>query len=316
MRQKVILDVDPGIDDAIAIITALQVKDIEVLGISTVNGNVGSKFGALNTLKILDVVGKTDIIPVIQGASRPIVNRPLQPWLRKRLEEIHGKGGLGGIGFETVKRKPATKMTFADFINSIAKNYGKNEISIIATGPLTNVAKALVNNRFFAESISEICIMGGAYGLASDVFGNVTPYAEFNFYSDPEAAKIVLQSNIDLNIKVIGLDVTQKPKCAVDAKVLEILNSKKNKNRTAGFIASLLRFVLLKNKFFYLHDVFAVAMFEKPSLFRFKKGNIDITLRGKMRGHSSFHESNISGNLLVAADVNEDGFNDFSQLFK
>lgn len=301
-----ILDVDPGIDDAIAIITALQVNDIDVVGITTVNGNVSSKTGVLNALKVLDVVNRNDI-PVIQGATRPIANRVFPKWLRRSLEDLHGKGGLGSIHIEPLKKEMTTKITLPAFIKSITKNYVNKEISVIAIGPLTNIAKALDNNRSFANSIGEICIMGGAYGFGSNVLGNVTQYAEFNFYCDPEAAKIVLEQKIDVNIKLVGLDVTQNPKCAFDAILLKKFCFKKNV--TAGFIMSLLEFPLSKYKFFNLHDLFAVIMFEKPSLFNFKRGNVEITLKGKMRGHSSFKENNTSGNVLVATNVNANAFN-------
>lgn len=245
-------------------------------------------------------------IPVIQGATRPIANRASPKWLRRSLEDLHGKGGLGCIHIEPLKKEMTTKITLPAFIKSITKNYVNKEISVIAIGPLTNIAKALDNNRSFANSIGEICIMGGAYGFGSNVLGNLTQYAEFNFYCDPEAAKIVLEQNIDVNIRLVGLDVTQNPNCAFDAILLKFCFKK---NVTTGFIMSLLEFPLPKYKFFNLHDLFAVIMFEKPSLFNFKRGNIEITLKGKMRGHSSFKENNTSGNVLVATNVNANAFN-------
>jgi inosine-uridine nucleoside N-ribohydrolase len=306
LNSKVILDVDPGIDDAIAIITALKSNDNDIVGITTVSGNVNSKIGALNARYILNILGRLDI-PVIQGVARSIAKKNLSMKSKRSLVDIHGKGGLAGISIDTFKKESSiTKTTFYDFMESIMQNYRNDEISIIATGPLTNIATAIVDNPSFINRIHEIAIMGGAFGLASETLGNVTRFAEFNFYCDPEAAKIVLNPELNLDIKIVGLDLTQNPKCAINAKFLKrIVNYD---NSTARFVAYLLGFAISKSNLFYLHDIFAVMMLQKPSLFKFKRGNIDVILEGIRRGHTKFNENKASGNILVAVSVNEQKF--------
>jgi inosine-uridine nucleoside N-ribohydrolase len=306
LKSKVILDVDPGIDDAIAIITALKSNNMDIAGITTVSGNVNSKIGALNARYILNILGRSDI-PVIQGATRSIAKKNLSMKIKRSLVDIHGKGGLAGISMDTFKKESSVrKTTFYDFIEGVMQKYRNDEISIIATGPLTNIATAIVDNRHFIDSIHEIVIMGGAFGLASKTLGNVTRFAEFNFYCDPEAAKIVLNPELNLDIKIVGLDLTQNPKCAINAKFLKkVVNYD---NPTARFVASLLGFAISKSNSFYLHDVFAVMVFQKPSLFKFKRGNVDIILRGTRRGHTKFNENKVSGNVLVAVAVKEQKF--------
>ena len=316
VHYKVILDMDPGIDDAIAIIIALQSLDIDVLGISTVNGNIGSRLGALNTLKILHALGRSDI-PVLQGATKPLIKRRTV-----RPEYFHGKEGLGGLRLELPENKEIlSKLTLSDFIEYTLKNYRKGEVSIIATGPLTNIAKLFTedNSSSTLSNLGEISIMGGAFGLDNKTFGSFTKYAEFNFYCDPEAAKIVLEENQNLNRKVVGLDVTSNPLCAVDPELVRKLTKLKSTTLKTKITASLLGFAFSVRNTCNLHDVFAVAMLEKPSLFKLKKGRIEIILNGTMRGRSKFIEDNASSNdISVASDVNEKEFNNFlfSRLLK
>ena len=316
VNYKVILDVDPGIDDAIAIIIALQSVDIDILGISTVNGNIGSRLGALNTLKILHALGRSDI-PVLQGATKPLIKRRTV-----RPEYFHGKGGLGGLQLELPKNKKIlSKLRLSDFIESTLKSYRKGEVSIIATGPLTNIAKLFTddNSSSILGNLGEISIMGGAFGLDNETFGSFTKYAEFNFYSDPEAAKIVFDENQNLNRKVVGLDVTSNPLCTVDPELVRKLTKLKGTTLKTKITASLLGFAVSVRNTCNLHDVFAVAILEKPSLFKLKKGRIEVILNGTMRGRSKFIEDNASSNhILVASDVNEKEFNNFlfSRLLK
>lgn len=302
---------DPGIDDAIAIIIALQSVDIEVLGISTVNGNIGSRLGALNTLKILHALGRSDI-PVLQGATKPLIKRRTV-----RSECFHGKGGLGGLRLELPEnKKMLSKLKLLDFIEHTLKNYKKGEVSIIATGPLTNIAKLFTddNSSSVLSNLGEISIMGGAFGLDMKTFGSFTKYAEFNFYCDPEAARIVLDQNANQNLyrKVVGLDVTSNPLCAVGPELVRHITKIKSTTLKTKITASLLAFAMSVRNTCNLHDVFAVAMLEKPSLFKLKKGRIEVILNGTMRGHSKFVEDNACSNdILVAADVNEKEFKNF-----
>jgi inosine-uridine nucleoside N-ribohydrolase len=316
VSHKVVLDVDPGVDDAIAIIIALQSIDIEVLAITTVNGNIGSRAGAFNTLKILHALGKSHI-PVLQGATKPLTKTRIV-----RPQHCHGKGGLGGLQLELPKdKKTVSKVQLSDFIESTLKNYRKREVSIIATGPLTNIAKLFIdkNSSSTINNLGEISIMGGVFRFANTIFSSFTKYADFNFYCDPEAAKIVIDKHVNVNRKFVGLDVTSNPLCAVGPDLVGKIKNTKGVTSIKKIVSTLLDFAISTRNICNLHDVFALAMLEKPSLFELRKGHIEVILNGKMRGHSQFVEDNRSSkNILVAAKVNEKGFNNFliSRLLK
>ena len=288
------MDVDTGIDDAIAIIMALQSPEIEIIGITTVSGNVTAKAAALNTLGILRKMGKESKIPVMKGASKPLSKKIVHA------EEVHGEKGLGNI---TLQCNPALlqKGNVSDFISETLANYRRGEVALVATGPLTNIARAILEDPEITDSLSRICIMGGAFGLASKVYGNITQYAEFNFYCDPKAAQIVMThaSSGAVRLNIVGLDVTGKYLMIDDEFVSRLSNrqckKKKNKggNSSSGnndkvptIVKSLLRYPLTKFGKFDLPDVFAVAMFERPELFRLKRGKIDIVQNGLLWGHS------------------------------
>ena len=330
MSRKVILDVDPGIDDAIAIITALLSNNIEVIGIATVYGNVSPKIGMLNTLKVLGAIDRADI-PVIEGAKKPLIKKLLPHRIKQIKELTHGKWGLGNIHVNPsiireslVKRKrrreknkvALTTTSYLDFIDEVMKYYRANEISIIASGPLTNIAQAVMYKPQFIDKVSQISIMGGAFGLANNnIKGNITRFAEFNFYCDPEAAKMVLSSpDLNSKIKVAGLDITQHPKCSLNNEFMNRIHRYvKNSSTTAvsQLILSLLDFKLSHNSIFHLHDVLAVLMLERPSCFSFKRGNADVILKGKLRGHSKFVKDEVAGMIQVATDINELEFKNF-----
>jgi inosine-uridine nucleoside N-ribohydrolase len=288
------MDVDTGIDDAIAIIMALQSPEIEIIGITTVSGNVTAKAAALNTLGILRKMGKESKIPVMKGASKPLSKKIVHA------EEVHGEKGLGNI---TLQCNPALlqKGNVSDFISETLANYRRGEVALVATGPLTNIARAILEDPEITDSLSRICIMGGAFGLASKVYGNITQYAEFNFYCDPKAAQIVMThaSSGAVRLNIVGLDVTGRYLMIDDEFVSRLSNrqckKKKNKggNSSSGnndkvptIVKSLLRYPLTKFGKFDLPDVFAVAMFERPELFRLKRGKIDIVQNGLLWGHS------------------------------
>ena len=288
------MDVDTGIDDAIAIIMALQSPEIEIIGITTVSGNVTAKAAALNTLGILRKMGKESKIPVMKGASKPLSKKIVHA------EEVHGEKGLGNI---TLQCNPALlqKGNVSDFISETLANYRRGEVALVATGPLTNIARAILEDPEITDSLSRICIMGGAFGLASKVYGNITQYAEFNFYCDPKAAQIVMThaSSGAVRLNIVGLDVTGKYLMIDDEFVSRLSNrqckKKKKKGGSSGggnndkvptIVKSLLRYPLTKFGKFDLPDVFAVAMFERPELFRFKREKIDIVQNGLLWGHS------------------------------
>ncbi|HEX2169228.1 MAG TPA: nucleoside hydrolase [Nitrososphaera sp.] len=300
--KKILMDVDTGIDDAVAIIMALQSPEIEIIGITTVSGNVTARSAALNTLGILRAMNKESKIPVLVGASRPLSKKIVHA------EEIHGKKGLGNIRLQRDTAFLHKRGVF-DFISETLANYRRGEVALVATGPLTNVARLIIEDPDITHSLSKICIMGGAYGLASKIYGNVTPHAEFNFYCDPKAAKIVMNhaSSGAVKLNIVGLDVSDKY-LRIDEEFISRLSNRQCKKRKENhdgksdkvptIVKSLLRYPLMKFGKFDLPDLFAVAMLERPNLFRFVRGRVDIIQNGVMWGHSRFVKAN--------QDTNED----------
>jgi inosine-uridine nucleoside N-ribohydrolase len=307
------MDVDTGIDDAIAIMIALQSPEIEIVGITTVSGNVTAMTAGLNTLGILRALGKESKIPVLRGSSRPLSKKIV------RAKDVHGEKGLGNMMLES-DLSLLQEGKVSHFISRILSNYRKDEVSLIATGPLTNIARVILEDPGNIDPLSRICIMGGAYGLASKIYGNITQFAEFNFYCDPKAAQIVLEYPLDkaVRLNVVGLDVTDKY-LIIDGKFVSRLSDpqcKKSKKTAVGYSSkvptiakSLLEYPLAKFGKFNLPDIFAIAMLERPDLFKFKRGTINIVQNGLLWGHSTFIEENSSYNIkkgrkiLVASKI-------------
>lgn len=192
-RFPVMIDCDTGIDDAAALILAFASGKMEILGVTTVAGNVDLSHTTDNTLKVLDLIG-TDV-PVYVGADKPMF-RELHT-----AAEVHGADGLRGIKLPESKRKPQPEAAWDAIYREAVAHNGK--LQLIAVGPLTNLAIAFSKYNDLPGLIERIVIMGGA-----SIHGNVTPAAEFNIYVDPEAAEIVFRAGVP--IYVCGLDVTHK----------------------------------------------------------------------------------------------------------
>ncbi len=221
----------------------------------------------------------------------------------------------------TLKCNPALlqKGNVSDFISKILANYRRREVALIATGPLTNIARTILKDLEIANSLSKICIMGGTFGLASKVYGNITQYAEFNFYCDPKAAQMIMTHGSlgTVRLNIVGLDVTDKYLIIDDDFISRLSSSQHRKKRKKGcssnsdkvatMVKSLLHYPLTKFGKFDLPDVFAVAMLERPELFKFKRAKIDIIQNGLLRGHSRFVEGNNNINdhskTFVASEV-------------
>lgn len=197
MTQKIIIDTDPGQDDAVAILLALASPDeIDVRGIVTVAGNVGLAQNSKNALKIVELSGKTQT-KVYAGCDRPLRRAPVTA------EHVHGQSGLDGPNLPDPKIA-LQDIHGADFIIQELLSSPAGEITLCALGPLTNIAMALVREPKIAPRIKEIVLMGGGYFEG----GNITPTAEFNIFVDPEAADIVMHSGV--KITIIPLDVTHE----------------------------------------------------------------------------------------------------------
>ena len=192
--KKIIIDTDPGIDDAIAILLALSAeKELDVQAFTTVNGNVDIEHVTDNILKILNIAGKRHI-PVYKGSDKPLERE------RDHCEEFHGDDGMGNLEMASCQGN-LMKEDAVDFLVRTVREQ-KQEIVLTAIGPLTNVAKAIRKDPEFASNVKELVIMGG-----SEKTGNMSPHAEFNFWTDPEAAKVVFAAGFP-KITMVGLDAT------------------------------------------------------------------------------------------------------------
>ncbi len=182
--MKWIIDTDPGIDDASAIITAINSKALDMLGISSVHGNVGLNHTTKNALRLVELLGVE--VPVYPGASRPIVQK------LEHAAEFHGEDGFGNTFMPDPHTAPES-MHAVDFIIESAKNH---ELSLLTLGPLTNVALAIAKERALEKQIRQIVMMAGT----SRARGNTSPVAEFNIFADPEAAAVVFDSGIPVTM--------------------------------------------------------------------------------------------------------------------
>lgn len=198
--SAVILDTDPGVDDAMAIAFALKHPDIELLALTTVFGNVSVEQATINALSLLeqfDVGAQEQDIPVVKGAAVPVSQEPLP-----HPDFVHGSDGMGNIDLPAPKRQCAT-VSAAEFI--VAQTQARpGEITLIAVGPLTNIYHAMKLDPDLPSRVKQLVIMGGAV----DEPGNVSPLAEANFLGDPHAADHVL--SVEWPAVVVGLDVTHQ----------------------------------------------------------------------------------------------------------
>ncbi len=192
--QRIIIDTDPGVDDALAILLAMRSPELTIEGITPVAGNVPLELTLPNALRLVEIGGRTDI-PVATGASRPLMRKLITA------AYAHGENGLGGVQFPEPKTKPVAESA-SQLIRRVVRAH-PGEVTIIAIGPLTNLAVAFREDRELPRMVRSIYLMGGSLSR-----GNVTPSAEFNLYVDPEAAQEVFHAGIP--IVMIGLDVTRK----------------------------------------------------------------------------------------------------------
>lgn len=267
--RKVILDCDPGHDDAIAIILAAsKVSNVKIEAITTVAGNVEVEKNTLNALKVCDIIGLDDV-PVAQGADRPLLKA------REIAEEIHGETGLDGPELPENPTKKAIDQHGVDLIiEKVLESDG--DLTLVPTGPLTNIAMAIIREPKIVPKIKEIVLMGGG------TFGNWTPAAEFNIWVDAEAAKVVFESGVP--IAMFGLDVTHQ---AIATKDI-IDDLAKIDNEVAHFVVELLKFFSKTYKEVFgfeggpIHDACTVAYLIDPSIFEMKHVHVGIETKGEL----------------------------------
>jgi purine nucleosidase len=251
--MRVLIDTDPGIDDAIAILLALASPELDVAGITVVHGNVPVETCTLNALKVLDLAERRDV-PVVTGAAAPLVRQA------RHAEAVHGPDGLAGLFPPPDDAHPFA----ADAAAYIARSLDESDepTTLIALGPLTNVATAILATPGLTERLQRIVAMGGAVRRE----GNVTPAAEFNIYADPEAAAIVLRSGIPVTL--VPLDATMQAIFPGDAAA-RLAGSDVPVERAVGELGSFVSAVYRKYygiDGFALHDPLAVGAAIDPSL--------------------------------------------------
>jgi len=256
MARKVILDMDPGIDDALAILFACRSPELEILGISVVSGNVHASKGVVNALRTLEVVGRQDI-PVYMGQTKPLLRK------HESAEEFHGSDGLGDAGLPMPSGKPRPERG-VKFIVDTVMNSEPGEVTLISTGPLTDIASAILLEPEIVKRVDRLIMMGGAYNVTQYGFGNATPVSEYNIYADPEAAKVVFESGIP--ITAVGLDVTTDPSAVLTREHYEELS--KLDSKTARFATAITKRLIERYGIIQLHDPMAVCYAVDESLFK------------------------------------------------
>ena len=256
-RRPIIIDTDPGIDDAVAIAAAVFCESLDVKLISTVSGNVSIEHTTKNAQKLVEFFEK-DIV-VAKGASKPLI---------KELEDashIHGETGMAGYEFPEPTKKLHEKNSIEAMREVILNSQEK--ITIVPIGPLTNIALLLKTYPEVKENIEEIVLMGGSSGR-----GNHTPAAEYNIYADPEAAKIVFAQ--DVKIVVCPLDVT-----SIATLDLETINKLRDMNKVGEMFYSLFnhyRGGSVAKGGLKMHDLTTIAYLDKPELFEKVETFVDI----------------------------------------
>ena len=313
MTTRLVLDVDTGTDDAVALMLASVHPALDLIAVTTVSGNVDVEHTTENTLRVLSQVGRHDI-PVYRGAERPLA-RPDQP-VARHVRNAHWEGGVSPVHGELLdlaptslkereKRAPIALLDiFADPANA--------DVVLVAVGPLTHVAMALQLDDNFAKNVKKIVIMGGAHN-----WPNVTPSAEFNFWADPEAAQIVLASGIN-EIIIVSLDATRRaPISLKDCQVL----------RASGTDAGIAAAVLLEKRIMGyaraepVHDALCIAYLLDESVISGGKYHVDIETvgiltvgRSVVDVHNRLHEGRSTAsepNVFFALDADAGKFRRF-----
>jgi purine nucleosidase len=288
---KVVWDMDPGIDDALALILALKSPEVQVLGITTVAGNAPVEMTSANARRVPEYLN-VDNIPVAMGAANPL-NHPLEDAL-----SYHGPDGLGNCDLPPPEQ-PLYPAKAWDFLAWSVLDTPR-EVTLVATGPLTNVAYAFRRNPELPGLIARLVLMGGAYRLTPYGEGNRTLYAEFNIWQDPEAAHIVFHSGA--NIFAVGLDVTMDPEACLNSQHLEQIKTKQTP--AARLVAQLVEYEVKYHGCCRMHDPLALAVLLDASLLDFTLARVEIIKgNGWDRGITRILPSGSSQLIHVASAV-------------
>jgi inosine-uridine nucleoside N-ribohydrolase len=297
MPTPIIIDCDPGHDDAIALLLALGGPELELLGVTTTYGNQTLEKTTANALRVLELAGRGDI-PVASGASVP---------LRRELTvaaHVHGESGLDGPTLPPPTLAPVSDDAVEWMAGAVEDASGP--VTLVPTGPLTNIARYL--DEHGADGLERIVLMGGAIAE-----GNMTPAAEFNIWADPEAAQKVFDAPLD--VTMIGLDVTHRAVTGPDVQ---------RRLREAGsigvFVAELVDFFTVYHRETYgwdgapIHDAVAVAHVVRPGLVETRLRNVEVERESELcRGRTVvdlWHRTDRPANAHVGVDLDTDAFFD------
>lgn len=301
MKRPVIIDCDPGVDDAVAVFMALAAENLDVRAITAVAGNQTLEKTSINALKLVDYAGFD--IPVAKGASKPLLRELVTA------AHVHGETGLGGIALPEPKRSFSSKNA-CDTIYEEALRSGQ-KLLIVALGPLTNIAVTLLKYPDIKERVERIILMGGSCGC-----GNDTPAAEFNIYADPDAAKIVFESG--LPITMVGLDVTHKALIYPEENNEIALFNNGITRIAEKLLDHMIRFCG-KHGFpgAVMHDPLAVAYAIDPDVMKTEKYHVDIETKGMYTSGKTvvdiYHVTGKEPNIDVGMDIDRGRF---ASLFK
>ena len=302
MPRKIIIDTDPGQDDAAAIMLALASPELDVLGITAVAGNVPLALTARNARIVTDLCGRTDI-PVFAGCAAPLKRKLVTA------EHVHGKTGLDGIDlFEP--QTPLQERHAVDFIIDTVRREPAGSVTLCPLGPLTNIATAFERAPDIRERVQEIVLMGGGYFEQ----GNITPAAEFNIYVDPEAAGIVFRSGVP--ITMMPLDVTHK----VLTTAVRCQRLRSTGSRAAIAMTDMLAFFERFDEEKYgtdggpLHDPTVIAWLLRPGIFSGRRCNVEIETQSELTLGATvvdwWQVTDRPQNAFVAGSVDADAFFD------
>lgn len=288
MRRRVVIDTDPGTDDAIALFLAFASPEIEVVLVTVAGGNVGLAHTLRNARALVTLAGAH--VPVVAGAERPLLGR------FEDAAHVHGADGLAGVALP--EGAPATAGVAADAIREVLRGAGPDGVTLVGIGPATNLALALATEPGLAANVAEIVLMTGAAGR-----GNVTPHAEFNAWSDPEALSMVL--GCGRKVTIAALDLTRQAicrpewlaglpsggKCLAAAKA--ILGGVPPRAYPSGFGHP-------------QHDACAIGWLVAPALFRHAPARVEMVCHGEERGRTRVERG--SGDARFLEGIDSAGF--------
>lgn len=273
---RVLIDCDPGLDDAVALLAAFGAPELEVVALTTVAGNVKGPQTAKNARIIREVAGLGRAVPVCAGAPRPLLRDPVTA------VDFHGSTGLGDLPFPT-PREPLSRSHAVNMIIRMCKAAAADPLKLIITGPMTNVALALTMAPHIRDGIDEIVLMGGADSEG----GNITPFAEFNVFADPHAASAVFGSG--LPIRCLSLDVTHDVRATPDR--LDMIRSVGTAQADVAVqlleASCKLEFSANGDRHAPLHDPSTIIAVTRPELWRGRRAHVDVvTAPGEQFGRT------------------------------